>query len=201
MKQRLEDLRDELDTIFELYEEMRPSHERGSIIQESCDLDFFMEKILKKYFIEIPEKENDYLFDANNHGILSDSTSKINMLYRLGIIDKDNAFVLKKIYRIRNDFAHNNDTDLITNKYYIRIIPFIKKLEKNSIFRLNKIGIKMRHDEEYIDFLTLIRYYELLFMQFDNNYNNPKINDFKIVFNMDLKVDVEKDTVKLMIKS
>ena len=82
--------------------------DRETAIVGVCYLDNYLEKIIKKSFIE-DEKVNSIF--KNDH-ILQSFNAKINIAYFSGLIMKDIYHDLKIICEIRNKFAHDMMTEL-----------------------------------------------------------------------------------------
>jgi len=78
--------------------------ERSAVIVGAAQLDDSLERLLLKV-LKPQSHKNDRLFGVN--GPLRDTYPKINLAYRLGIIDDDVEQALQLVRKIRNDFAHS----------------------------------------------------------------------------------------------
>ena len=77
--------------------------DRGLVLVGSSHLDGVLKDILKIYLRE-PRTTNDTLF--SHQGALGSFSNRIEMAYRLGLIDRDFAYVLDRVRKSRNDMAH-----------------------------------------------------------------------------------------------
>lgn len=87
----------------EFVTEFRDESDRASVILGAAKLDLVMYQILREYLISAPGS-SDELLDGD--GPLGTFSAKINLLYRLGLIDAQFTRALHMIRRIRNAFAH-----------------------------------------------------------------------------------------------
>ena len=96
--------RDAFDDAFdEFVAEFKGESDRAAVIIGAAKLDYLLYQILTKYLI--PNAGNtDELLDGDSP--LSTFSSRINICYRLGIIDAAFARALHLTRRIRNSFAH-----------------------------------------------------------------------------------------------
>ncbi len=86
-----------------LLEEIENQSDRGAAIVGAAWLDEELIAAIKTKFIE-DEKPTKNLF--NGTGPLSSFSSKIELAYLLGIVNKNHYSDLHKIRKIRNEFAH-----------------------------------------------------------------------------------------------
>jgi hypothetical protein len=93
-----------------------------------------LDNILEQFLITVLQPGDDKkLFGANRP--LSDMYSKINVAYRLGIIDADVARALELVRRIRNDFAHSLETATLSEgKQRHRLDELVKLCEGNAVY-------------------------------------------------------------------
>lgn len=107
--------------------------ERAVVIIAAARLDSDLETLLKNLLIPHPGG-NDPLFD--NDKPLGTFSAKIAMAYRLGAIDNDFEHALQMVRKIRNDFAHQIDTEsLSTPAQKSRLAILVRWAEHSSIFR------------------------------------------------------------------
>ena len=104
--------------------------ERSAVIVGAAQLD----NVLEQFLITVLQPGDDTkLFDANRP--LRDMYSKINVAYRLGIIDADVARALELVRRIRNDFAHSLETATLSEgKQRHRLDELVKLCEGNAVY-------------------------------------------------------------------
>lgn len=80
--------------------------DRASVVLGAAKLDSLLEKLLESYLLPFDSKrDRDDIFSFN--GPLGTFSSRIQMVYRLRILDEDYFKTLLLIKKIRNDFAHN----------------------------------------------------------------------------------------------
>ncbi len=81
-----------------------PYHERGRAVSCAAILDEMLRDILLAYFLPIPEKLEDELFEG--YGPFSGFYARIETAYVLGLISENERKNLNLIRKIRRDFAH-----------------------------------------------------------------------------------------------
>lgn len=77
--------------------------DRAAVVLGAAKLDLLLRQIIEKVLLASPGKSDD-LFDGDSP--LSTFSAKINLAYRLGLIDAALTRSLHLIRKIRNDFAH-----------------------------------------------------------------------------------------------
>lgn len=95
-----------------LMESMLKESERAVVIVAAARLDAELEALLKHLLIPHPGG-TDPLFDGDR--MLGTFSAKIGMAYRLGAIDNDIEHSLQILRKIRNDFAHQLDTESLSS--------------------------------------------------------------------------------------
>lgn len=93
----------QVTALVDFFSELRSETDRAAVILGASKLDILLYQILQKYMLPC-STSNDELFEGE--GPLSPLSAKINLVYRLGIIDASCSRALHLIRRIRNDFAH-----------------------------------------------------------------------------------------------
>jgi DNA-binding MltR family transcriptional regulator len=107
--------------------------ERSAVIVGAAQLDDSLERLLLKVLKPQSDK-NDRLFGVN--GPLRDTYPKINLAYRLGIIDDDVEQALQLVRKIRNDFAHSLESaSLSDSPHGDRLNELVNLCEKNEVYR------------------------------------------------------------------
>lgn len=104
---------------------------RSMIIFGVANIDLLLYSILKKYFLPSRKKEDELL---EGDTPLSTLSSKINICFRLGIINYEFFTVLHLLRSIRNDFAHQPDADYKLSPYKDRIRNFVDYTRKMELF-------------------------------------------------------------------
>jgi len=123
---------------------------RAQIVLSGCYLNETLHDLLK--IALIPEKsKNDVLFDGPQ-APLGTFSSKIEMVYRLQLVDKETKESIHLIRKIRNEFAHNLMKCDFSNT---KILDYNKKLY--SIFKnAMKNGRKKFKEGEAGNFLAVV---------------------------------------------
>lgn len=103
--------------------------DRAAVILGAAKLDLAIRELLVKKFRPNPSGQ-DELFDTDKP--ISSFSARINVAYRLGLIDKQLANSLHLIRRIRNDFAHeaigaNLGAGSHRDRVKVLCAPFLKK--------------------------------------------------------------------------
>ena len=104
--------------------------ERALVIGGAARVDVELEKLLKSIMRHHPGGKDD-LFDSDRPlGIFS---AKINLAYRLGLIDDGIEHALQMIRKIRNDFAHaTTAVSLMDSAHLSRIHEIVDCARKSS---------------------------------------------------------------------
>jgi len=123
---------------------------RAQIVLSGCYLDEALYDLLK--IVLVPEKsKNDVLFDGPQ-APLGTFSSKIEIAYRLQLIDKETKESIHLIRKIRNEFSHNLMKCDFSNT---KILDYNKKLY--SIFKdAMKEGRKKFEEGEVGNFLAVV---------------------------------------------
>ena len=95
------------DHVLKFRNQVDLESDRGAALYASSFLEFELEQLLTKYFVQ-NEKLKEKLFDFN--GPLGTFLAKIVICYSLGLISKDMMDDMNIIRKIRNDFAHNHES-------------------------------------------------------------------------------------------
>lgn len=104
MKKKNVDLDIDLRNDFKKFiDEFKNESDRAAVILGAAKLDIQLYQLLVKH-LRTPASSNDELFDGD--APLGSFSAKINMAYRLGLIDEEFTRALHLIRRIRNSFAH-----------------------------------------------------------------------------------------------
>lgn len=106
--------------------------DRAAVILGASKLDFLLSQLLNHFLVPNYSK-NDDLFDGD--GPLSTFSAKINLAFRLGLIDAQFAKALHSIRKIRNNFAHEvYDAQLDTGTHRDRIRELTILLSMSPLF-------------------------------------------------------------------
>ena len=96
----------DMDAFGALIEEFKKESDRAAVILEVARLDILLYQLLVSVLLPSVTKD-DVLFDGE--GPLSTFNAKIDLAYRLGLIDDKFAHALHMVRKIRNSFAHEAD--------------------------------------------------------------------------------------------
>jgi hypothetical protein len=80
---------------------------RGAVLVAAARLDVALAQCIKAVLMPHPGGD-DPLFDSDSR-ILGTFSAKIQIAYRLGLIDRDVEHAIQMIRRVRNEFAHSFD--------------------------------------------------------------------------------------------
>ena len=115
------------EAYLEFLEEFKGETDRAAVIVGAAKLDLIMYQILQRFLLPNPGGSDELL---GGDSPLSTLNSKINMLYRLGLIDATFARSLHLVRRIRNDFAHEvTGCDLASGTHRNRVRELIAPFE------------------------------------------------------------------------
>jgi len=116
------------ESFTEFLDEFKGETDRAAVIVGAAKLDLVMYQILQRLFLPSPGTTDELL---EGDSPLSTLSAKINILYRLGLIDANFARALHLVRRIRNDFAHEvTGCDLTSGTHRNRVRELIAPIEK-----------------------------------------------------------------------
>jgi DNA-binding MltR family transcriptional regulator len=90
----------------EMMDKAAKESDRGFIITAAAILDFYLERVIKAFLIDVPEVRE--LFE-NAYAPLGDMSGKIKAAYLMGLVTKKESDQINAIRRVRNVFAHQVD--------------------------------------------------------------------------------------------
>jgi DNA-binding MltR family transcriptional regulator len=99
-----EAIRSVMDSVREFIIEMKEENDRAAVIIGAANVEFLLKRLIELSLLPRLDKKKDDLLDGDSP--LSTFSSKINLCYRLALIDKDILQLLHILKKIRNDFAH-----------------------------------------------------------------------------------------------
>jgi DNA-binding MltR family transcriptional regulator len=122
----------DFDDFSEFVNEFKKESDRAAVILGASKLDQLLGMILTKHLIPCPTSTDD-LFD--NNGPLGTFSSKINMCFRLGLIDSELCRAIHLTRRIRNSFAHEvYGAKLDSGSHKDRIKSLVANIKNNKHF-------------------------------------------------------------------
>lgn len=127
-----QDIATVMKSFIKITNEFREENDRAIVIIGAVNIDNLLRCLIESSLL--PKRcKQDELFDGDSP--LSTFSSKINLCYRVGLIDKGLASILHILRKIRNDFAHKIEgCDLNKSPHEDQIREFIKPLANSSIF-------------------------------------------------------------------
>ncbi|MGV3697416.1 hypothetical protein [Flavobacterium sp.] len=123
----------QFDDIIEIILDER--NDRALIILCSSLVDDLLYLILSKHFLD-PLKGDENLLKGDNP--LTTFSSRIKMIYRLGIIDESLLSILDKLRDIRNKCAHNIDVSVNKPPLKDKLSHLHKLLENRDSYKLTQ---------------------------------------------------------------
>ena len=143
---------DLLKDIFGLIKSLRDESERAVVILAAARLDVDLEKLLKHILKRHPGG-TDPLFEGDR--MLGTFSAKIAMAHRLGAIDDDFEHAIQMLRKIRNDFAHQLESEtLSSSRQKSRLQELVRWASKSDIYQS---GLKAFDTEEMsVEHLQLV---------------------------------------------
>ena len=107
--------------------------DRATVILVAAKLDTILFQLLQKHFISVPGSKDELL---ETDGPLGNFGPKINMAYRLGLINASFSHSLHLIRKIRNSFAHEVEgCTLNSGAHRDRVRELISPVENSKFFK------------------------------------------------------------------
>lgn len=88
--------------------------DRAALIIGAVRIDIALERVLKSVMLHHPGGKDDNLFDQERP--LGTFSAKIDLAFRLGLIDGELEHAIHMVRKIRNDCAHSLDGDSLTTQ-------------------------------------------------------------------------------------
>ena len=118
----------------EFLDDLRLESERAAVILAVAKLDVALFELLSKFLLSPPSSQDNLL---DQDGPLSAFSSRINIAYRLGLIDAEFTRSLHLVRRIRNAFAHDiSGCSLEAGPQRDRVRELANPFLRSSDFRL-----------------------------------------------------------------
>jgi DNA-binding MltR family transcriptional regulator len=123
----------EMEEFIKFLREFAKESDRAAVILGAAKIDTQLYQILQKALIPCASGR-DELLDGDSP--LSSFSSRINIIYRLGLIDRQLAWTLHLIRKIRNSFAHElSGVTLIAGPHRDRIRELVAPLKPYIAFK------------------------------------------------------------------
>ncbi len=135
-------------------DEFKEESDRAAVILGAAKLDIQLFQLLTKH-LRTPPSSHDELFDGDSP--LGTFSAKINLTYRLGLIDNEFTRALHLIRRIRNSFAHEiSGTSLDSGSHRDRIRELCLHLKEYKYFEKTKKDFFGEKTGSSIDFRLVL---------------------------------------------
>lgn len=122
----------QVEAFDEFVHQFKEETDRAAVILGTSKLDFQLTQLINLFLVPNYSKSDD-LFDGD--GPLSTFSAKINLAFRLGLIDAQFSKTLHIIRKIRNDFAHGvYNAKLDTGAHRDRIRELAVLFSKSQLF-------------------------------------------------------------------
>ena len=132
------------------YEYIESENDRGAVLVVASLLDSGLENALKAKLVKT-EEIKDSLF-AGGNAPLGTFSAKIDIAFRLGIINFKTKETLNLFRKMRNEFAHNFETsDLESSRIKDRLMAIFKKhpeYYENLVYSFKK-SANLQSDSEF----------------------------------------------------
>jgi DNA-binding MltR family transcriptional regulator len=153
----MEDLSDNEIVNWNLFrkfiKEFENESDRAAVILIVAKIDLLLYQILQHYFIDIPASKDELLDGDSPLGTLS---AKINISYRLGLIDATFTKALHLIRKIRNDFAHEvSGSSLQSSPHQDRVKELTKPFQSLEFYKFFKETFLQNENNASINFRTV----------------------------------------------
>lgn len=156
----------------EFVNEFHNESDRAAVILGASKLDQLLAMLLEKHFLPYPNN-SDPLF--SNNGPLGTFSSKIDLSYRLGLIDAPLSKSIHLIRRIRNEFAHEvYGAKLSSGSHKDRVRSLIQPIKDHGWFSFFKDNYFKGVDETRACFSSALG---LIIVRLDTQINRVKSVD------------------------
>lgn len=127
-----ETIRSVMDSVRKFIIEMKEENDRAAVIIGAVNVEFFLKRLIERSLLPRLDKKKDDLLDGDSP--LSTFSSKINLCYRLALIDKEFLQILHILKKIRNDFAHKiRGCDLNSSPHSDQVNELTKHLKDSPL--------------------------------------------------------------------
>jgi DNA-binding MltR family transcriptional regulator len=138
----------------EFINEFKNESDRAAVILGAAKLDYLLYQVLFKFLLPNPNN-NDELLSGDSP--LSTFSAKINMSYRLGLIDSEFSRALHLIRKIRNAFAHEmSNCKLDSGPHRDRVRELISSINGHELYKNTKNAYFNDKSGPSADFFTAL---------------------------------------------
>lgn len=138
----------------EFVNEFKSESDRAAVILGVAKIDQLLYQIIKYTLIPTPSSNDDLL---EGDSPLSTFSAKINMMYRLGLIDSSFSRSLHIIRRIRNEFAHEvSGSSLSLGSHKDRVKELTKPFSSWEFYSYFKKTLEFNEDNVGNDFRAVL---------------------------------------------
>ncbi|MGZ5857341.1 MAG: hypothetical protein ACXWJK_08895 [Burkholderiaceae bacterium] len=124
---------DVLSDVFRLTKSLLDESERASVILGAARLDVDLEKLLKQVLLPHPGG-SDPLFEGDR--MLGTFSAKIALAYRLGLINSEFEHALQMVRKIRNDFAHQLESESLSSpRQKGRVTELVRAVQNSDMYK------------------------------------------------------------------
>jgi len=143
-----------INAFQEFLEEFQHETDRTAVILGAAKLDYILYQLLQRFLIPNASR-TDELLDSDFP--LSTFNAKINLCFRLGIIDAEFAHALHIIRRIRNHFIHEvSACQLDASSYKDHIRELVAPVVKSGLFQTMKNDVFAEKESIAGDFFAML---------------------------------------------
>lgn len=121
-----------IDSFDEFVEQFIGESDRSAVVLSAAKLDQQLYFLLSRYLLKSYNKQQDELLDGDSP--LASFSARINLCYRVGLIDKSFADALHIVRKIRNDFAHKVTARLTDSPYRDRMRNLVNIVGESQLF-------------------------------------------------------------------
>jgi hypothetical protein len=122
-----------MKSVTEFIFEMKEENDRAAVIVGAANVDTLLRKLLEQSLLPPKDRNKDEFLGGDSP--LSTFSSKINLCYRLVLIDKEFCRLLHILRKIRNDFAHKiKGCDLNSPPHSDQVNELVKHLKNDPLF-------------------------------------------------------------------
>ena len=148
------------DNLIKIVTSLQQESDRGCVLVGAAMIDNLIDDMLRKFLIPAQNKsKEDSLLDLGR--ACGEAGAKLNLIYRLSLIDNDIYLAIKNVYKLRNKFAHFDGQVSFhadeTKNDVLNIIEPIKESVKSIVLMFCKapeFGMDLTDSPEPISELT-----------------------------------------------